>query len=68
MENYFVTYEVNEDYPSYEFIIRAENLEQAKEIAEKEIAESFSEEWLEHKDFYMTTITSDDLIKRLAIN
>jgi len=68
MEYYYVSYEVSESYPSYNFIIKAENWAEAKELAEKEIADCYEEEWEDNKDFYMSVTNCDDLINRLKIN
>lgn len=68
MEYYYVSYEVSESYPSYNFIIKAENWAEAKELAEKEIATSYPEEWEDNKDYYLAETNVYDLLKRLKIN
>ena len=65
---YYVSYEVNEDYPSYNFVIDAFNWLQAKELAEKEISDCYPEEWMDNKNYYMAETTAYDLLKRLKIN
>lgn len=68
MEYYYISYEVSENYPNYDFVVQAENWAKAKELAEKEIADCYGEEWKDKKDFYMSTTDATDLIQRLKIN
>lgn len=70
MKNYYVRAEVMEGAPDYEFVLRAENLDHAINLAKKELKESYPDIFAgKYSDnFYCTHITGEELLKKMTIN
>jgi molybdate-binding protein len=70
MKNYYVCCDLGEGIPSYDFVVRAESLDEAVKKAEKIINTDYPENWKEYndKDFSCHEITAEQLLERLTIN
>lgn len=68
MKYFYVRYEVADGYPDYEFVIKAESFEEAKEIATEIIDKDYEQEWEDNKNFAMYEITAEQLLERMLIN
>jgi hypothetical protein len=71
MKNYYVRADLGEEVPSYDFIVKAKTQEEAEKLAEKELKESYAEQWsygVGGIDFSCYEITAEELLARLTIN
>jgi hypothetical protein len=62
MKYYYCRVEIGGDYPDYDFVINAENDEQAQVLAEKE-ADCY--DW---NEVYIREVNADSLLKVMLIN
>jgi hypothetical protein len=69
MKNYFITFEVAEGVPDYDFVIRAKTEKSAQNIARKIIMQDYPMEWeIQKGDFGCSEITAEQLLKQMTLN
>ena len=67
MKHYYIRAEINEEYPDYDFVVRARSLDGALTIANEILEKDYPEEY--RKDnFYCKMITAKELLAILTIN
>lgn len=70
MKNYFISAEVEEGYPDYDFVVKEKTQKQAEIIAKKELKTSYPDIFAgRYADrFSCHEVTGDELLERLTIN
>lgn len=66
---YYVTCDVGEGVPSYDFVIRAKNLEEAERIGGGILKTDYPENWEYNKNSYAVyEVTAKTLLNRMVLN
>jgi hypothetical protein len=66
---FFVSAQISEDYPNYNFVVRARKIEDATDIAERTISDDYPDfNCVAFDRDTIKEITGDKLIERLLIN
>lgn len=79
MKNYYISMDLKEGMPCYDFVIKANNIDEAKEIANGIIWKDYPEEMSLLNDnttdteetlesFWCKEITPEELLEKLTIN
>lgn len=69
MKYYFITFELGDGIPNYDFVIRAKTLKSAENIARKILKQDYPMEWkIQKGDFGCGETTAEQLLKDLTLN
>jgi len=70
MENYYISTEIEENMPTYDFILKAKTEKEAEKLAHKIIKKDYPEHYKYGKasDIYIEEITAEKLLKDLTLN
>ena len=68
MKNYYIRYDIGDGIPSYDFCLRAKDLDKAVKLAQAILENDYPEEWRENRDFSCRETSAEQLLKDLTIN
>lgn len=68
MKNYYIEVELGEGIPTYNFVIKAQDNDTARELAWKEVDASYPDCDMKHTELHCGEITAEDLLLKLTIN
>jgi len=69
MKNYYIRADLGDGIPSYDFVVKAENLDDAIKQGGAILRQDYPEEYRDREnDFYCCHITAEQLLKRLTID
>jgi hypothetical protein len=67
MKHFLVSYEVDEASPTYEFILKIDTIEKAKEKAKRIIKNDYPEAYQYKKDFECFEVTPEKLLEYMTL-
>ena len=69
MKHYYISFELGDGIPDYDFVLRAKNIDIAMLKARKILRQDYPMEWrIQKGDFGCSEITADELLQRMCLN